>query len=428
VAARIANRGAEMSGGRRLRNVPPIRYPFDMPRYLGLILFFFAIIAPAADWPQWRGSDRDGKSADTGLLDSWPKGGPRLRWKVQDLGEGYSGPAIAGDRLYIQGQQGGQQFVMAYDVHTGKQLWKTPAGKSFNGDRGNGPRGTPTVEGARLYALSADGTLVCLETATGKRVWELNLVERFSSRPPNWGYTESPLVDGDRLIVTAGGPAAAVVALDKNTGNLAWKSQNDKAGYSSAVALDIGGTHALALLTAEAAIGLDAKDGALLWRYPRVANRTANVATPIAHDGYVFFSSDYGTGCVLLRPTPDGKTAEVYFNRDMRNHYTTSVLVGDYLYGFSSEILTAMEFKTGKVAWKDRSVGKGNCIYADQHLYCLGEDGAVGLVEATPAAYKEVSRFEIARGAFNTWTPPVVANGQFYLREQSNLYCYNIKR
>ena len=399
-----------------------------MSRCLGLILFLFAIIASAADWPQWRGPDRDGKSSDTGLLDSWPKGGPHLLWKVQDLGEGYSGPAIVGDRLYIQGQQGGQQFVMAYGVHTGKQLWKTPAGNSYNEEHGNGPRGTPTVEGARLYALSADGTLVCLETATGRRVWGLSLVERFGGAPPKSGYSESPLVDGDRLIVMPGGPAAAVVALNKNTGEPLWKSQNDQAGFSSAVALDIGGTHALALLTAEAAIGLDAKDGALLWRYPRVANRTANIATPIAHAGYVFFSTDYGTGCVLLKPTPDGKAAEVYFNRDMRNHYTTSVLVGDYLYGFSSEILTAMEFKTGKVAWKDRSVGKGNCIYADQHLYCLGEDGAVGLIEATPAAYKEVSRFEITRGAFNTWTPPVVANGQFYLREQTNLYSYNIKR
>jgi len=395
---------------------------------LGLILLSFGMVATAADWPQWRGANRDGKSADTGLLESWPQGGPRLLWKAQDLGDGYSGPAVVGDRLYIQGQQGGQQSVMAYDVHSGKQLWKTPAGKAFNGDRGNGPRGTPTLDGARLYALSADGTLVCLETATGRRVWELNLVEQFSGRPPNWGYTESPLVDGDRLIVAPGGPAGAVVALNKSTGNLVWKSQNDRAGYSSAIAFDIGGTHALALLTAEAAIGLDSKDGALLWRYPRIANRTANIATPIAHDGFVFYSTDYGTGCTLLKPTPDGKTAEVYFNRDMRNHYTTSVLVAGYLYGFSSEILTAMEFQTGKVAWRNRSVGKGNCIYAGQQLYCLSEDGVVGLIDATPAAYKEVSRFEIVRGAFNTWTAPVVANGQLYLREQGNLYCYDVKR
>jgi outer membrane protein assembly factor BamB len=398
-----------------------------MSRCLGLILLFFATIALAADWPQWRGPDRDGKSADTGLLDSWPKGGPRLLWKAQDLGEGFSSPAIAGDRLYIQGQQGGEQFVMAYDVHTGKQLWKTPAGKSFSEEHGNGPRGTPTLDGARLYALSADGTLVCLEAATGKRVWELNMVDFLGGRP-NRGYTESPLVDGNQLIVMPGGPGAGVVALNKNTGAIIWKSQSDKTGYSSAIAFDIGGTHALALLTGEAAIGLDAKDGALLWRYARVSNRTANIATPIAHDGFVFFSSDYGTGCVLLHPTPDGKTAEVYFNRDMRNHYTTSVLVGDYLYGFSSEILTAMEFKTGKVAWKDRSVGKGNCIYAEQRLYCMGEDGVVGLIDPTPAAYKEISRFEIPRGPSNTWTSPAIANGQLYLREQTNLYCYNVKR
>jgi outer membrane protein assembly factor BamB len=399
-----------------------------MSRFSGLLLLVYCFAAPAADWPQWRGVNRDGMSADTGLLDAWPKDGPRLLWKAQDLGDGYSGPAIAGDRLYVQGQQGGQQFVMAYDVHNGKQLWKTPAGKIFNGDRGNGPRGTPTIDGVRLYALSADGTLVCLETANGRLVWGLNLVERFGGRAPNWGYSESPLVDGDRLIVMPGGPAAAVVALDKNTGNLVWKSQNDRAGYSSAIALDIGGTHALALLTAEAAIGLDSKDGGLLWRYTRVANRVANIATPITHDGNVFFSTDYGTGCALLKPTPDGKTAEVYFNRDMRNHYTTSVLVGDCLYGFSSEILTAMEFKTGKVAWRDRSVGKGNCIYAGQRLYCMGEDGVVGLIDPTPTAYKEVSRFEIPRGAFNTWTPPAVANGRLYLREQNNLYCYDIKR
>jgi outer membrane protein assembly factor BamB len=395
---------------------------------LGLILLSFGMAATAADWPQWRGAARDGRSADAGLLEAWPQGGPHLLWKAQDLGVGYSGPAIAGDRLYIQGQRDGQQFVMAYDTRSGKQLWKTAAGKAFNGDRGNGPRGTPTVDGARLYALSADGTLVCLETATGKRVWELNLVDRFSGRPPNWGYSESPLVDGGRVIVAPGSPSAGVVALDKNTGNLAWKSQSDRAGYSSAIALDIGGTHALALLTAEAAIGLDSKDGAPLWRYTRVANSTANIATPIASDGLVFYSTDYGTGCALLKPTPDGKTAEVYFNRDMRTHYTTSVLVGDYLYGFSSEVLAAMEFKTGKLAWRNRSVGKGNCVYADRRLYCLGEDGAVGLIDPSPAAYKEVSRFEIPRGAFNTWTGPVVANGQLYLREQGTLYCYNVKR
>ena len=238
-------------------------------------------------------------------------------------------------------------------------------------------------------------------------------------------------MDGDRVIVTPGGRGAAVVALNKATGDLLWKSQNDGAGYSSAIPFDAGGTRGLAILTSDAAIGLDMQNGGLLWRYARVANDVANAATPIVHNGHVFVSSDYGTGAALLKLTPEGgavKAAEVYFNRDMRNHYTTSVLVGDHVYGFSSAILTAMNFMTGKVAWSNRSVGKGNCIYAEGRLYCLGEDGAAGLIDPTPAGYKEVSRFQIPRGRNPTWTPPAVADGKLYLREQDNLYCYNIKR
>jgi outer membrane protein assembly factor BamB len=396
-----------------------------------LISLLFCVMASAADWPQWRGPGRDGKSAETGLLASWPAGGPRLIWKAQGLGEGYSPFAVVGSRLYTQGQQGDQQFVLALDVSTGKQLWKTPSGRSFRIEQGNGPRGTPTIDEDRLYALASDGMLVCLEIGTGKRIWGYNIGQRFGGSVPKWGYTESPLIEGDRIFVTPGGRGASVVALNKATGDLIWKSQDDGAGYSSAVPFDAGGIRGLATLTASAAIGLDMRNGALLWRYPKVANDVANIATPIVYDGYVFVSTDYGTGCALLKLTPAGgavEASEVYFNRDMRNHYTTSVLLGDYLYGFSSSILTAMNFKTGKVAWSDRSVGKGNCIYAEQRLYCLGEDGVAGLIDPTPAGYKEVSRFQIPRGDFPTWTPPVVANGKLYLREQDNLYCYNVKR
>jgi outer membrane protein assembly factor BamB len=238
-------------------------------------------------------------------------------------------------------------------------------------------------------------------------------------------------VDGDRVIVAPGGPGASIVALNKTTGAVIWKSQSDRAAYSSAVPFDAGAIRGLAILTASAAVGLNMKDGALLWRYTNVANRVANIATPIVAHDYVFVSTDYGTGCALLKLTPQGSSvqaSEVYFNKDMRNHYTTSVLVGDYLYGYSSGILTAMEFLTGKVAWRDRSVGKGNCTYADQRLYCMGEDGVVGLIEPTPKAYTEKSRFEIPHGSLPTWTPPVVANGRLYLREQDNLYSYDIKR
>jgi outer membrane protein assembly factor BamB len=387
--------------------------------------------ALAADWPQWRGPNRDGISAETGLLDSWPAGGPRLVWKIQGLGEGYSSFAVVGDRLYTQGQQGNQEFVVAFDTTTGKELWKTAGGRCFNESRGHGPRGTPTTDATRLYALAADGTLLCLDTATGKRIWGMNIVEKFGGHVPTWGISESPLVDGDRVIVTPGGPDASVVALDKDTAKVLWQSQNDPAGYSSPMTIDGATTRIVVVFTARGVIGLDLKTGELQWRYDKVANRTANIATPIVHDDYVFLSSDYGTGCALLKLTPGARgvsASEVYFNREMRNHYSTSVLVGDYVYGFSSGILAAMKFLTGEVAWRDRSVGKGSVTYAEGRLYVLSEDGVMGLIDATPHEYRERSRFEIHRGSYPTWTPPVIANGKLYVREQDNLYCYNIHR
>ena len=385
-------------------------------------------MAWGADWPQWRGLHRDGISPETGLLDSWPQGGPPLVWKIQGLGEGYSSSAVATGQLFIQGQHGEEEYVLAFDANTGRQLWRAHTGIPFRESRGSGPRGTPAVDGDRVYALAGDGMLVCLEAATGKRLWGYNIVDHFHGRVPTWGISESPLVDGDRVIVTPGASGAAVVALDKMSGKVLWASQSDKAGYSSPVAFDLGGSRRLAVFTGEAAIGLDFASGKLLWRYERVANRTANIATPIVHDGEIFLSSDYGTGCALLKMAATGSASEVYFSRDMQNHYSTSVLVGDYVYGFSNSILTAMKFQTGEVAWRNRSVGKGSLIYADGHLYCLGEEGVVGLVEATPAGYREKSRFEISRGAYPAWSQPVIANGKLYLREQDNLSCYNVKK
>ncbi|HUQ91801.1 MAG TPA: PQQ-binding-like beta-propeller repeat protein, partial [Bryobacteraceae bacterium] len=236
-------------------------------------------------------------------------------------------------------------------------------------------------------------------------------------------------VDGNRLIVTPGGSDSTVVALDKRNGNLLWKSAiKDGAAYSSPIVFELGGVRQYSLLTASAAVGVNASTGELLWRYDKVSNRTANIATPIYHDGHLFVSTDYGTGCALLKIAPDsGKATEVYFNREMKNHYSSSVLVGKHLYGFSSQVLTAMNFMTGEVAWKDRSVGKGSVTYADGNLYVFGEQGKVALVEATPDGYREKGQFSVPQGEFFTWTPPVIANGRMYLREQDNLYSYQVK-
>jgi outer membrane protein assembly factor BamB len=325
----------------------------------------------AVDWPQWRGLKRDGMSPETGLLKSWPQAGPRQVWKTGGLGEGYSTISVAGGMLFTLGQRGETQYVMAFDASSGKKLWEVANGSAFNERRGDGPRSVPTVEGDRLWAYSADGTLSSLDAKTGKKIWGYNAVQKFGGSVPNWGISESPLIDGEHLIIVTGGRGASVVALNKRTGEPVWRSQSDPAAYSSAILADVGAVRQVLAFTASGAVGLRANNGELLWRYDNVANRVANIATPIFQNGHAFFSSDYGTGCALLRLQPQTAT-EVYFNREMKNHYSSSVLVGDHLYGFNSSILTSMKFLTGEVVWRDRSVGKGSVVYAEGHLYALG--------------------------------------------------------
>lgn len=364
-------------------------------------------------------------------MDAWPPDGPKKVWTAQGLGEGFAGFSIVKGMLYTQGQRGNQEFVTAIDISSGKKVWETPNGRSYNEGHGNGPRGTPTVDGDVLYAESADGTLKCLDVKTGKQVWSLNFADAFGGQMPHWAYSESPLVDGNNLIVTPGGSGASVVALDKKTGKAVWKSQNDPAGYSSPILVETGSVRQIVVFTAVGVMGLRANNGDFLWRYDKVANGTANIATPIYSNGFLFVSSDYGTGCALLKLTEQGKgvkATEVYFNRDMKNHYSSSVLVGDTLFGFNSTVLTAMNFQTGAVIWRDRSVGKGSLTLAEGNLYLLSENGVMGLASATPEAYKEKSRFAIPRGSYNTWTPPVISDGRMYLREQDNLYCFDIKK
>ncbi len=393
---------------------------------VGILSIAGALIA--SDWPQWRGERRDGISAETGLLKQWPADGPKVVWKINGLGEGYSAFAIAKGKLFTQGQRGSQQFVMAIDVATGKKVWETASSGNFRQDRGDGPRGTPTLDGDRVFAESGDGELLALEQATGKVIWKVSFRQDFGGDIPHWGYSESPLIDGDLVIVTPGGRGASVVALNKKTGKTVWKSQSDAAGYSSPIAIDVNGTnHQVVVFTASGAMGLFGKTGELLWRYDKVSNRTANVATPIYSNGYLFVSSAYGTGCALLKFGEGGKATEVYFNRDMKNHYSSSVLVDKHLYGYSDAILTAMKMDTGEVAWKSRSVAKGSVTYADGRLYVLGEDGVVALAEASPAGYKEISRFDLQKGRLPAWTPPVIADGRLYLRDQDHLTSYDIK-
>jgi outer membrane protein assembly factor BamB len=384
--------------------------------------------ANSANWPQWRGPNRDGISKETGLLKQWPAEGPPLVWKAAGAGGGYSSLSIANGRLITMGLRGEREFVVAFDVATGKEAWATPHGSAFRNDRGDGPRGTPTVDGDRVYALGGSGDLSVLDARTGKLIWTKNILKEFGGRNITWGISESPLIVGDKLLVNPGGPGASIVALNKSDGSLIWKSQSDRAGYSSAIPVQVNGGTQVVFFTDQRAVGLDLKDGRLLWEYARAANDTSNAATPIARGNRVFISSDYGTGGGVVEIKPDGTAQEIWFSRDMRNHHSSSVLIGDHLYGFSSSILTAVKFDTGEVAWRDRSVGKGSLVYADGRLYCFSENGVVGLVEATPTGYLEKGRFRIQQGNLPTWTHPVVAGGRLYLRDQDTIYAYDVRQ
>ena len=394
---------------------------------LAAIVFCFSE-ARAQDWPQWRGPNRDGISKETGLLKQWPATGPALVWKATGAGGGYSSLAISGGRIFTMGVRAGRENVIAFDVATGNQLWATPHGAVFSNDRGDGPRGTPTVDGDRLYALGGNGDLSCLDTKTGKIVWTLNILQKFGGENPKWGISESPLVIGEKVLVNPGGPNASVMALNKKDGTVIWKTQSDQAGYSSAMPVQIGGTTQIVFFTDQRALGVDLKDGKFLWSYPKASNNVANVATPIVRGNRVFVSSDYGTGAALVEIKADGTAQEVYFTKEMRNHHSSSILIGDYLYGFSSGILTAMRFDTGAVAWKDRSVGKGSLVYADGNLYAFSENGVVGLIEATSTGYVEKGRFRIQQDSLPTWTHPVIAGGRLYLRDQNTIYAYDVKQ
>jgi outer membrane protein assembly factor BamB len=387
----------------------------------------------AFDWPQWRGPDRTGVSKETGLLKQWPRSGPRAVWSASMLGAGYGSIAVRGDRLWVQGMRNRQSVVTSLNRADGTVAWVRIIGAAGENDRGSGPRGTPTIDGDRLYALTENGDLACLRVADGTVVWQKNILKEFGARNIDWLISESPLVDGAVVIVTPGGRGAGMVALDKMTGKTVWTSKdlNDEAGYSSPVVADIQGVRTVMTLTSSAGVGVRASDGKLMWHYTQVANSTANAATPVYGDGKVFYSSAYGTGGALLDLRASGqeiRAREVYFTREMQNHHGGMVLIDGYLYGFNNSILTCLEFATGKMMWRDRSVGKGAITAAEGNLYILSEDNVVGLVEATPMGYREKGRFSIADQGWPSWSHPVVSGGRLYIRNQGTLASYDVRQ
>ena len=401
---------------------------------LGGVLALSGAGLQAADWPQWRGLDRTAVSKETGLLKSWPAGGPRLVWTGKNLGEGHSTPSVAAGRVYGMGLRGNDEVVWCIDEKSGSEVWATRiAGRTGLDGRqgGEGSRCTPTVDGNLLYVLGVAGDLTCLKVADGKPVWQKSLVSDFGGRIPTWGYSESPLIDGNKVIATPGSRANTIIALNKLTGEPIWRSaiQPGGAGYSSAIIADVEGQKQYIQFLAGGVVGVNAADGQLAWRYDNPANRQGiNCSTPIYRDGHVFAASAYGNGGGLAKVTKNSAT-ETYFTKQMQNHHGGMVVVGDHLYGFDQSNLTCLDFKTGDVKWTDRSVGKGSVAFADGMIYARGERQGIALLEATPNGYVEKSRFDQPnRSNAPAWPHPVIANGRLYLRDQDVLLCYDLRQ
>jgi outer membrane protein assembly factor BamB len=396
------------------------------------------LLAGAGDWPQWRGPNHDGISTETGMLKDWPEGGPKLVWEVKGLGDGYSSVSILGNRIYTAGDKGAESFVEALNLADGKPLWSSRLGKSgaLGQPQFEGPRATPTTDGELVFAASQWGDLVCLQADTGKEVWRKDYAKDFGGAAPFWGYSESPLIDGEKVVVTPGGSKGALVALNKKTGAVIWQSKGftDAAHYSSLIIAELGGVRQYIQLTAASVVGIAAGDGKLLWKAPRKGN-VAVIPTPIYDDGFVYVTSGYGVGCNLFKITADSgrfSAEQVYANKVMANHHGGVIKVGDSVYGYSEgKGWTCQDFKTGEAKWQDRhKLGKGSLAYADGHFYLRQEDekGTVALIEATAEGYREHGHFDQPdRSEKNSWAHPVIAGGKLYLRDQDVLLCYDIK-
>lgn len=426
---------------------------------LGLVLFAVGLPAPAPAthaaaaggfWPQWRGPQRDGVSTETGLLQSWPAGGPPRLFAATGLGAGFSSVSIANGRIFTMGDLRAGQHVFALEEATGKILWSTRIGGRHDDEYG-GPRATPTLDGDLLYTMDTDGDLVCLETATGKERWRKSLTRDYRAQTPGWMFAESPLVDGDRVLVAPGTNAAAIVALNKMTGQEIWRSAMPSFGssgldgpeYSSIVISHGAGVKQYIRLLGRGVISVRASDGQFLWGYGRVANNIANVPTPVVKGDLIFASTGYDAGAALLQLVPEGdgrvSAREKYFLQGgtFQNHHGGMVLLGDYIYagkGQRNGIPICIELATGRVAWggniRNEGSGSAAVMAADGRLYFHYENGLMLLLEATPQSYKEAGSFQIPNysDAHPSWSHPVVAAGRLYVREQNQLHVYDVTR
>jgi len=393
----------------------------------------------ADDWPQFRGLNRDGKSAETGLLKKWPQGGPKLLWSVEGLGIGFSSVAISNGFLYTTGMIDGEGFLFAYDL-AGNLKWKESYGPEWTGSY-KGTRTTPTIDGNRIYVFSGTGVMVCFETGSGRKIWEVNTLEKFEGKNVRWGMSGSPLIDGDKVYCTPGGKKGVIVALDKTTGRTVWATTglDELSAYSSAILIESGGNHLLINMIQQSVICVNAHNGELIWREPYVTPSDTGGVTPVYRDGCVYVTSaverEFTRGGVMFELSADGTSvAEKWNDRTLDCGHGGVVLVDGYLYGPTFDGIpkgdwVCLDWDNGQVMYKAKWNGnKGSIIYADGMLYCYDENaGDVALVKASPERFEIVSALRVTQGSGSHWAHPAISDGRLYIRHGEALIAYDIK-
>jgi len=413
-----------------------------------LLVCFVTLVASASmrasDWPQWRGPQRDGVSPEKGLLAEWPKDGPKLLWQQTSIGSGYSTPAVAGDRIYVLSNEGLEdEFVQALDAKDGSRIWRTRLGAVGNPKQNPnypGARSTPTVDGDVLFALSSDGDLACVELAKGTVRWKKSLRTDFGGKPGTWAYSESPLVDGEQVICSPGGPEASIVALNRKDGAVIWKCAVPGAGgavYTSPILIQAGGVKQYVQTLEKTMVSVEASTGTVLWHYDKALSAMgATIPSAIAQGDLVYAAGNgKGGSTAKIKKSDDGKIVaeQVYFSPKLPTAIGGAVVAGDLLFGTTAKALLCADFKTGELKWEDNAIGAASVFYADGRLYLHGENGDVALVEPNTEGYREKGRFtppaqpKRLNQMEKAWAYPVVANGKLYLRDQAALWCYDVK-
>lgn len=406
-----------------------------------MILLMAALLSQQAeaesDWPQWRGINRDGHSSEEGLLDTWPESGPENIWIFENAGKGYSSPAIVDGKYYTLGTRGDSSILLCLDANTGEEQWASEIGGILGNGWGDGPRGNPAVDGEFVYGLTGEGIAFAASVTDGSIKWKTSMTDLGGSAP-TWGFSESVLVDGDKVLVTPGGDKGTVAALNKSTGTVIWQSKDitEPAHYSSVVAAEINGSKQYIQRNEKSIFGLNPENGALLWHDNDFPGRTAVIPTPVVFGNRIFVTAGYGAGCKAIEIEPGNKVKEIYSNRTMKNHHGGVVRLGGHVFGYSDGVgWLCQNLADGEEVWSERrALGKGAVALADGKLFCVDEaKGTVAMLAASTEGFKQLGSFtldpqsDIRSSRGKIWTHPVIVNGKLYLRDQNLIYCYKVK-